>query len=195
MVVLMNVSQQRGPHGAPMGTKMVPFWGVKEGDTEKCRVLEWGTHRVVEIQSHKSQQDPEGSANQERLGMELVPGTGSPAWLLVSPPLGKGHSVPSVTLHQPAGGRCPDNVCWKAGQVDAGIDAQPDFRCSSAACVHRLAGSVSTLRGKGSRSQPIGVTGCLRWTRMHDHWQNWRELVDDSLHESNWSFISCGQGS
>ena len=90
-----------------------------------------------------------GSANQERLGMELVPGTGSPTWLLVSPPLGKGHGVLSVTLHQPAGGRCTDNVCWKAGQVEAGINAQPGIYCSSAACLHRLAGSVSThLEGK-----------------------------------------------
>ena len=76
--------------------------------------------------------------------MELVPGTGSLAWLLVSPPLGKGHSVPSVTLHQLAGCRCTDNVCWKAGQVDAGINAQSGFYCSSAACLHNLVGSVST---------------------------------------------------
>ena len=139
------------------------------GTTEKCRVLEWGdiewlkvrTQQWVRqatgsgggIQSHKLRQDPGGVCKPERLGMELVPGTGSPTWLLVSPPLGKDHSVPSVTLHQPAGGRYTDNACWKAGQVDAGINTQPGFYCSSAACLHRLAGSVSTHWG-GKEANP-----------------------------------------
>ena len=30
---------------------------------------------------------------------------------------------------------------------------------------------LNTLRGKGSQSQPNGVTGYPRWTRIHDHWQ------------------------
>lgn len=176
-------------------SKKVPTDGSILGDQggrhRKVQVLEWGdiewlkvrTQQWVRqatgsgggIQSHKSWRDPGGVCKPGKAGH----GTG--AWNRVSnlvaglPSSGKGPRRAICDLASAGRGQV-HRQCMLESWAGGSRNKCPARYLLLISCLFAQVGRLclNTLRGKGSQSQPNGVTGYPRWTRIHDHWQNWR---------------------